>query len=454
MVLCAVAISATLLDNKENSRHVGTISPDNQSRKRIKAELAGKRRLERLLTEFSARFVGLPSAHVDAAIEDAQRLIVETMRLDQSTLWEFAENGLELVCTRSWQRPGWPTLPQHFLSRDMLPWTHSKMARGEMFSFSSVGDLPPEAAQDVEALRLHGPKSCVTIPLVTNGHVFGAVSFAMLGVQRRWREDEVAELKLVAQIISNVVGRQRAELREEQMRSELAHAMRVASLGELAAAIAHELNQPLTAILSNAQAARRFIAGGELLISEFNAILEDIVRDSKRAGAVIHNLRAMVSKRSEGPELCQLGDLVHEAVELLHSELISEKIDVRLALAPNLPPVEAVCVELQQVLVNLLLNAVQAMQERPRPERFIFVEVEREAGMAAVTIRDNGHGIPPDRLESVFLPFVSTKRGGLGMGLSICRRIIENHGGRIVAANHSGGATFHFTLPFAGGPQG
>ena len=110
--------------------------------------------------------------------------------------------------------------------------------------------------------RLHGPKSNVTIPLIANGRIFGALAFATLGAERKWREDEIAELKLIAQIIGNVVGRQRAELREEQLRDELAHAMRVATLGELAAALAHELNQPLAAILSNAQAARRFIAGG------------------------------------------------------------------------------------------------------------------------------------------------------------------------------------------------
>ncbi|MGV3532295.1 MAG: GAF domain-containing sensor histidine kinase [Chthoniobacteraceae bacterium] len=386
---------------------------------------------------------------MDSAVEDAQQLIVETMRLDQSILWELSANGLELVCTHVWQRPGWPSLPRHIISRDVLPWAFSKTKQGEVFSYTSVADLPSEAAQDVESIRLHGPKSCVTVPLRANGHVFGALTFATLGVQHRWREDEIAELTLVTQIISNVVGRQRAELREEQLRTELAHAMRVASLGELATAIAHELNQPLTAILSNAQAAKRFIASGELLITDFNEILEDIVRDSKRAGAVIYNLRSMISKRTAGPEMCRLDKLIGEVVELLHSELVTEKMGVHLMLAPNLPPVEAVCVELQQVLVNLVLNAVQAMQETARVKRFIVIETERDEGAAAVTIRDSGHGIPPDRLEAIFSPFFSTKQGGLGMGLAICRRIIETHGGQIEASNHPGGASFRFTLPFA-----
>jgi hypothetical protein len=144
--------------------------------------------------------------------------------------------------------------------------------------------FPPKLHATLEVFRIHGPKSNVTIPLVTNGRVFGALAFASLAAERKWREDEIAELKLVAQIIGNVVARQRAELREEQLRDQLAHAMRVASLGELVAALAHELNQPLAAILSNAQAARRFLGSGTIDVAELQAILDDIVRDDKRAG--------------------------------------------------------------------------------------------------------------------------------------------------------------------------
>ena len=170
------------------------------------------------------------------------------------------------------------------------------------FWFTSIDDLPPEAARDLESFRIHGPKSNVTIPLIANGQVFGALAFATLGKERKWREDEIAELKLVAQIIGNVLGRQRAEDRAEQLRTEIAHSTRAAMLGELAAALAHELNQPLTAILSNAQAARRFIADGAIEVDELRAILDDIIRDDKRAGGVIHNLRGMLNNTPVVPE--------------------------------------------------------------------------------------------------------------------------------------------------------
>jgi C4-dicarboxylate-specific signal transduction histidine kinase len=295
-------------------------------------------------------------------------------------------------------------------------------------------------------------KSTVSIPLIANGRVFGALSFTMLRAERHWREDEIVELKLVAQIIGNVVGRQRAELREEQLRNELAHAMRVASLGELAAAIAHELNQPLAAILSNAQAARRFLASGELGTDELRQILDDIARDDKRAGNVIKNMSSMVSKRPAVREMCSLNELVREVLELIKAELIAERIEVRLALVPVLPRVKVARVELLQVLVNLLINAAHAMKDTLLPDRFI--EIETRAGLSdiVVSVRDRGHGIPPDRLTGIFEPFVSTKATGLGMGLSICRRIIGNHAGHIEARNHDdGGAIFSFSLPVSSG---
>ena len=252
------------LDEHGKPRQFVAIGADITEQKRVEAELAEKLRLQQLLAELSTRFVALQSEHVDAAIEETQRLIVETLGLDRSTLWQLAEHGPGMVCTHCWQRPGWPPLPPRFATEDKLPWSQAKILRGEVICFTSLDDLPPEAARDVETFRLHDPKSNVTIPLIANGQVFGALAFATLGAERNWREDEIAELKLVAQIIGNVVGRQRAELREEQLRNELAHAMRVASLGELAATLAHELNQPLAAILSNAQAARRFIADGAI----------------------------------------------------------------------------------------------------------------------------------------------------------------------------------------------
>lgn len=436
------------LDERGKPRQFVAIRADITEQKRVEAELAEKLRLQRLLADLSARFVVLPSRQVDAAIKETQRLIVEALGLDRSTLWQLVEGRPGMILTHCWQRPDWPPLPPDFETQGNLPWAHGKVTRGESFSFASIDDLPAEAARDAETFRKHGPKSNVTIPLIANERVFGALAFATLGEERKWREDEIIDLKLVAQIIGNVVGRQRAELQEEQLRAELVHAMRLASLGELTAALSHELNQPLAAILSNAQAARRFIANGEIELDELCAILDDIVRDDKRAGTVIHNLRAMVSKRPVVRETCCLNELVHEVMELMQSEMMGERIEVRPVLAPALPRVEGARVELQQVLVNLLLNAAQAMKDTPGELRHIEIETLAGDGAVTVSVRDHGCGIPLERLRTVFNPFYTTKAAGLGMGLAICRRVIETHAGRIEAHNHEdGGATFSFTLP-------
>jgi PAS domain S-box-containing protein len=438
------------LDGDGKPRQFVAIRADITEQKRIEGELAEKLRLQQLLADLSTRFVGLTSEDVDAAIEETQRLIGETLGLDRSTLWQLAKHESGLVWTHCWQRPGWPPLPSHFPTEEKLPWSQAMVMRGEIICFSSVNDLPPEAARDAEMFRLHGPKSNVTIPLIANGKVFGALTFATLDAERKWRLDEIAELKLIAQIIANVVARQQAELREEELRNELAHAMRVASLGELATALAHELNQPLAAILSNAQAARRFTADGAIEPDELRAILDDIVRDDKRAGNVIHHLRAMVSKRPAVRERCGLNELVGEVLELMRGEMIEARIAVYPALAPELPEMHVARVELQQVLVNLLTNAVHAMEATPPKDRVIEVETRAEADAVIVSVRDRGRGIPPERLPTVFDPFFTTKAAGLGMGLSICRRIVENHGGRIGARNHAeSGAVFSISLPVA-----
>ncbi|HEY2572572.1 MAG TPA: two-component regulator propeller domain-containing protein [Verrucomicrobiaceae bacterium] len=240
-----------------------------------------------------------------------------------------------------------------------------------------------------------------------------------------------------------------AELeRTRQQQAELARFGRISTMGQLTAALAHELNQPLAAILSNAQAARRFLAGGVMDVAELHAILEDIIRDDKRASGVIHNLRAMLGKAPVLREECLLNDLVREAAHFVKGEAAEHEIEFRLSLTPSEPRVNAARIEIQQVLVNLFLNAIQAMQDTPPQHRVIDCTTLDGGGVAIVTVRDRGHGIPPERLGSVFEPFFTTKPSGLGMGLAICRRLIESHGGRIEARHGAGmGAEFSFTLP-------
>ena len=414
--------------------------------RRIKSELAQKILLEKLLADLMARFVALPSEKVNEAIEETQSAIIAALELDRSSLWQVWEDKPGLFITHQCQNPGWPPLPEMIDARVSLPWAYQKVLRGEAFSFSSIDDLPAEAASDKETFRIHGPKSNVTIPLLANGKAFGALAFATLKKERVWRADEISELKLIAEIIGNVVSRQRAELKVAQLRSEIAHVARAAALGELAATLAHEITQPLAAILANAQAAQRFLANGAIDPEELLSILGDVVRDGKRAGGIVHNLRAMLSKAPVARETCQVSEVIDEVLAFIHSELLTHKIQVRGLVAEGLPAVNVVRIELQQVLINLLLNAIQAMQKIPPHLRDLEIEAELGDDRLLISVRDHGGGIPADK--PIFDPFYTTRSAGLGMGLAICRRLVEAWGGSIQARNHvEGGAVVSFSIP-------
>jgi len=247
----------------------------------------------------------------------------------------------------------------------------------------------------------------------------------------------------------DVTPRKEAELEAQRQRQALAHTARAATLGELSAALAHELNQPLTAILSNAQAARRFLAQTPPDLDELRAILEDIVQGGWRAGEVVRRLR-MLFKKGEGlRQAVDLNAVIREVGSLLHSELTAKQISLDLDLADGLPGVLGDPLQLQQVALNLLLNGAEAMASAPTRSRQLRVSTRRRGDDTLETaVRDTGPGIEPGRIESCFEPFVTSKPQGLGMGLAVSRSIIAAHGGRLWAANHpDGGAIFRFTLP-------
>lgn len=243
------------------------------------------------------------------------------------------------------------------------------------------------------------------------------------------------------------------ELEREELRREVEHIARVSTMGQLSASIAHELNQPLAAILTNAQAGRRFLLEPEPRVAEVVSILDDIVSDDKRAGDVILRLRAMVEKRHEvEAEPIPVHELVADAERLMHGLLARPGIALSLDLDPRQPRIRAGRVEMQQALLNLLMNAIEAVEAIPAGKRRVHISTELDGTTVRIRVRDNGPGIPPEKLGEIFRPFYTTKPRGLGMGLPICRTICEAHGGTLVAANHpDGGAEFVIAMPHAPG---
>jgi signal transduction histidine kinase len=258
---------------------------------------------------------------------------------------------------------------------------------------------------------------------------------------------------LAVSLVALLVQRQRRDVAEAEVhtvRNELAHLTRVSLMGELSASLAHELNQPLTAILTNTQAAERFLQSPQPDLDTVRAILADIVDDDRRAGEVISRLREQLKKGEPNFQSVQCAEIVDSVLRLANSDLMSREVTITTKVDAGLPPVNGDRIQLQQVLLNLIMNAADAVKTLPKDERHITIRASQaEDRMIELRVDDRGVGIPPDQLATVFEPFVTTKAEGLGMGLSISRTIAEAHGGRLFASNRDRGATLHLVLPAA-----
>ncbi|HEU5246671.1 MAG TPA: PAS domain-containing protein [Candidatus Udaeobacter sp.] len=261
--------------------------------------------------------------------------------------------------------------------------------------------------------------------------------------------DEAGKPLSMTGVIFDITDRKEAELAAQQNREELSHLSRVAAMGELAASIAHELNQPLSGITSNASAGQRFIDRGDVDLRELHELLGDIIADGRRAGDVIRGIQGMVKKGVPAHRRIDLNDIVMSVVRMVKPNAMLHSCELGTFLDPDLPTVEGDPVQLQQVLVNLIINAFDAMRDTPLNRRKVVIATERTAdGATRVNVRDHGVGIPEEARERLFDHFFTTKREGLGMGLAIVRSIVQSHHGTIAAENaDGGGARFQFTLP-------
>ncbi|HYJ06493.1 MAG TPA: MASE1 domain-containing protein [Chthoniobacterales bacterium] len=261
------------------------------------------------------------------------------------------------------------------------------------------------------------------------------------------RDDRGAISELIGVAI-DVTAQVKANLELRLQRVEMARMSRVSSMGELTASLAHELNQPLTAIASNAAAGRRMLAQGPPDHEMFKELLEDVSADARRAGDIIHGIHHFVRKSEGTRRPVNLNEIVREVLRLLHSDLLGRGTTVETELESSLPAVEADPIHLQQVLLNLLMNSLEAMQSTAAERRRVIICTKREGdAFVMVSVRDHGSGLPKDNLDKVFAHFYSTKPNGMGMGLTIVRSIVEAHGGKLSAENTDDGARFCFRLP-------
>lgn len=320
-------------------------------------------RFETFLANLSATFVNVPVTEVDSQIESGLKQIVEFLDLDRSGFGELSLEGL--VITHSYQVPGVPPSPRVILEAQ-FPFYAKKVHEGEVFR--APEDLPPEAVREREFAARTGLKSNLTIPLKVTGCVIGGIGFASFRSHRDWPDELVQRLRLVGDIFTNALARKRADEALQRateqaavLRNQLAHATRLELISHLTTSIAHEANQPLCAIASNAQTAVDLLGMGD--VEEAKNALEDIWADARRASDVIGRVRSMVKKEEPCRAPARLASVIEELAPLLYRETSARGVALRIELDAKALTVVCDRVQLQQVLLNLLLNAVEAVVE-------------------------------------------------------------------------------------------
>jgi signal transduction histidine kinase len=258
-------------------------------------------------------------------------------------------------------------------------------------------------------------------------------------------------VKIVGSVM-DITDRKRAEQERDRLRqleAELAHINRVSLLGELAASIAHEVNQPLSGVVSNAGASLRWLAGDPPNLEKAREAAHRIVRDGKRAGEVIARVRALTRRAATSQEKLDLNQTIEDVLALVQDEVKRRSVSIQTQFAGDLSPVSGDRVQLQQVVLNLIMNAIEAMSSVTEQARKLAITTRNiDADQVQVTVEDSGAGLDPNAMDKIFDPFYTTKPSGMGMGLSICRSILQAHGGRLWAEAKDGpGTVFSFTLP-------
>jgi signal transduction histidine kinase len=404
---------------------------------------------EELVEELSAAFVGAPATQIDYQIKQWHKRVVLTLGIDRSTIARMDTQNKTFHPIHSWARPGTPPLPKGFDFATIVPALTKKMIAGESIVYSSPDELPPEFALDLKRGGVLVPQSFVAIPMTVAGATVGMIGFASQRRRRKWAAQILRRLRLVAQIFSNALQRQRAVAAITTLRAELTHVSRSASMGELAAALAHELNQPLAAILQNAESIESMLAVENPNLDEIKTAIAEIVEDDQRAGDIIRRLRSFFKREQLTKAPFDLGKAVRETARIVQNDALRRNITVKVEVSAQAPTVTGDRVQLQQALVNLLHNAFDAVASATRAPRSVLVKIPSEnSGWARIIVKDSGTGLDPEVLPLIFDPFYTTKPSGMGMGLSISRSIVEAHGGRITAsANTDRGATFEIFLP-------
>lgn len=402
---------------------------------------------QELMLLLSTAFVNVPTDHVDPQIEVGLRNLAEFLKIDRALLAQINQNN-QFSITHSYSVSEFPEVPIPVLDV-AFPWVTSMIRRGEVVRISAKAELPHQAKEEKAWAKSTGMQSQLAIPISIDGISQCALMLSSTR-QQDWPHEIISRLRLAGTIFANALTRKRADEDLQRTRENLAHMMRVRTVGQLATSIAHEVNQPLCAMLSNAQAAQRLLAAPKLDVPEILAALADIIADGKRASDVIGRTHEMLKRHDVQFSEHNVNDLITRIKPELDNYAMLRHVELETNLAPELPPILGHAVQIQQVIINLLVNAVDAVLQKRKYGGHISISTHIDSDKHAILIKvaDNGIGLPVGNVDHLFEPFFTSKPTGLGMGLSISRTIAQAHSGSIWAQpNPQHGATFYFSLP-------
>ena len=285
------------------------------------------------------------------------------------------------------------------------------------------------------------------MPLLNDNEIVGIITLGRKQV-RPFTDQQISLFRDFAAQATIALDSTRRERQYRELQMALAHANRITTMGQLTASIVHEVKQPITATATNAEAALRWLDRQPPNLEEARQTLADIVKDSHRAGDVIDRMRDLIKMAPPRKDRVEINGAIREVIELIYSEAVKNGVSVQTQFAESLPLVQGDRVQLQQVMLNLIINAIQAMSDLLLGARITYHHREHQSEGVCLAVRDSGPGLSSENFQRLFEPFYTTKPEGMGMGLSICRSIIEAHGGRLWAIPcKPQGALFHFTIP-------
>lgn len=427
------------------------------ARKRAQEELQMALGFERLASGILASLLMSKPGEQNQAMALGLRQIGEFVGAERAALWRVGAN-IPFGVTQQWNADGFAG-PAAEGKVPQLPWIYAQVRSGSVIRIVHVPDLPPKAQLDAETLSQLGIRSLLAVPIRVGGSIAGALTLASIELEHEWPDALTPGVTLLAEVFANLHVREAAERRKlaaeveaAHWRERLAHLVRVHTAGEMSVGLAHEITQPLGAIENYALAARRRAAEPAPDMVRLTDLLDKIIGQATRAGDVVTRMRSMVQRHDLEPKLIDIDRAVTECVGMVKMDCELRDIRIVLKAQTSLPGIVVDEIHLQQVILNLLRNAMEATElARSNLEREISVGIcLNESADMLVEVADRGVGIAGEDLERIFESFYSTKSSGLGVGLAICRKLIEAHGGKLWASHRDGGgAVFSFTLPTA-----